>query len=92
MLLLVLSLITISSVELNFKLSSSSDVDIGLNAIYNAYMRHTLLADVIFYCRMLNLLGKDIYIPRKDDTKESVENELKTNVIDSIIRVVIRIC
>ena len=59
-----LSLVLLSSVELAFKIIQNGDVESGEEIIYNSYMRVNLLGDVIFYCRMLDLLGRGIFAPR----------------------------
>jgi hypothetical protein len=84
--LLGLSLILLSSVELAFKMLQNTDVDNGEQIIFNAYLRANLLGDVIFYCRMLDLLGRGIYIPRNKVTIDEAEIKFKNKLSDYVNR------
>ena len=75
-----LSLVFLSSVELAFKIIQNDDVASGEDIIYNSFMRTNLLGDVIFYCRMLDLLGRGIYLPR-NMTNDAAETSFKDTVI-----------
>jgi hypothetical protein len=49
----MLMLITLTAVILAFRIQQNADVDEGTNAIYKAYLRHDIMADVNYYCRWL---------------------------------------
>lgn len=54
----------------------------GADAIYMAYIRHNIMADVNYYTRVLKMLGNSTYLaPDRGMTKVAAEANIKSNVI-----------
>lgn len=50
---IMLILIVLSALILGYRMTQSSDVQEGADAIYMAYQRHDIMAEVNFYSRLL---------------------------------------
>ncbi|CAD8089671.1 unnamed protein product [Paramecium primaurelia] len=78
---IMLLLIVLSALILGYRMSQSSDVQEGADAIYLSYMRHNIMADVNFYTRLLQMLGNSTYIADKHGyTTTTADTFIKANL------------
>lgn len=78
--ILMLVVIVMAALILGYRMQQNSDVQEGADAIYQAYFRHNIMADVNFYTRLLEMLATGKYYTRDGTQVETLENQIKTNV------------
>jgi len=61
-LILCTLLITIVSIQLDYKGTQIEQMKTGLNATHDSYKRHDLMADVNYYTRVLYMLANDMIV------------------------------
>ena len=60
---LLIVLVVIISVEFSYKLQQQSDIVTGGQIIYESYLRQDIIGDVLYNCRLLDLLSLGTYLP-----------------------------
>ncbi|EAR83935.1 PAS domain S-box protein (macronuclear) [Tetrahymena thermophila SB210] len=80
--ILILILIALSGYDLGFKLTNKSDVNEAINAIYYGYLNPTLMEEVNYYTRMLQMLGNYFYGLTPGTSTASNINDGTNNVLE----------
>lgn len=66
-------MVIITAIILGYRIQQNSDVLEGANAIYGAYYRHDIMADVNFNTRLLSMLSTGLYWARNNQGNATVE-------------------